>query len=50
LSVLDFLKIMTVQELSRPGLRKIAPSILGLAEAEGLNAHARSVSLRCGHA
>jgi histidinol dehydrogenase len=50
LSVLDFLKIMTVQELSRPGLRKLAPSILALAEAEGLNAHARSVSLRCGHA
>jgi histidinol dehydrogenase len=50
LSVLDFLKIMTVQELSRPGLRKLAPSILALAEAEGLNAHARSVSLRCAHA
>ena len=50
LSVTDFLKVMTVQELSRAGLRKIAPSILALAEAEGLRAHARSIELRCGHA
>ena len=40
LSVLDFLKVITVQELSRAGLRKIAPSILTLADAEGLQAHA----------
>ncbi len=50
LSVLDFLKIMTVQEISRAGLKKIAPSILALAEAEGLRAHARSIELRYGHA
>jgi histidinol dehydrogenase len=50
LSVLDFVKIMTVQEISRPGLQKIAPSILALANAEGLKAHARSIELRCGHA
>ena len=50
LSVLDFLKVITVQELSRAGLRKIAPSILTLAEAEGLEAHGRSIELRCGHA
>ncbi len=50
LSVTDFLKIMTVQEISRAGLRKIAPSILTLAAAEGLRAHARSIELRCGHA
>lgn len=50
LSVSDFLKIMTVQEISRAGLRKIAPSILTLAQAEGLRAHARSIELRCGHA
>jgi histidinol dehydrogenase len=48
LSVLDFVKIMTVQEISRAGLRKIAPSILTLAEAEGLKAHGRSIELRCG--
>jgi histidinol dehydrogenase len=50
LSVLDFLKIITVQELSRAGLRKIAPSITALAEAEGLRAHAQSIALRCAHA
>jgi histidinol dehydrogenase len=50
LSVSDFVKVITVQELSRQGLRKIAPSIVALAEAEGLAAHARSIQLRCGHA
>ncbi|MGH9536581.1 MAG: histidinol dehydrogenase, partial [Terriglobales bacterium] len=50
LSVLDFLKVITVQELSRRGLRKIAPSIIALAEAEGLQAHAQSIRVRCGHA
>jgi len=50
LSVADFVKIMTVQEISRKGLRKIAPSILTLAEAEGLKGHARSIELRYGHA
>ena len=48
LSVLDFVKVMTVQELSRAGLRKIAPSILALAEAEGLRAHGLSITIRCG--
>ena len=50
LSVADFVKIMTVQEISRKGLRTIAPSILTLAEAEGLTGHARSIELRYGHA
>jgi len=50
LSVFDFVKLVTVQEISRAGLRKIAPSLLALAEAEGLRAHARSIELRYGHA
>jgi histidinol dehydrogenase len=50
LSVLDFVKVITVQELSRAGLRKIAPSILALAKAEGLRAHGRSIELRCDRA
>ena len=50
LSVSDFLKVITVQELSPTGLRKIAPSMIALAEAEGLRAHAQSIQLRCGHA
>jgi histidinol dehydrogenase len=50
LSVLDFVKIVTVQKLSASGLRRIAPAIECLAEAEGLPAHAASVSVRCAHA
>ena len=50
LSVSDFLKVITVQELSQKGLGKIAPSIVALAEAEGLRAHAQSIQVRCGHA
>ncbi len=50
LSVLDFLKIVTVQELSAAGLARLAPDIAVLARAEGLEAHARSVELRAGGA
>jgi histidinol dehydrogenase len=50
LSVSDFLKVITVQELSQKGLGKIATSIVALAEAEGLQAHAQSIQVRCGHA
>jgi histidinol dehydrogenase len=48
LSVMDFVKIITVQELSKPGLRRIAPAVVHLAETEGLKAHAESVRMRCG--
>jgi len=47
LSVLDFVKIITVQQLSAAGLKKIAPTIECLAGAEGLPAHANSVRVRC---
>jgi histidinol dehydrogenase len=50
LSVMDFVKVITIQELSCRGLRRIAPTVLKLAETEGLDAHARSVRLRCAHA
>ncbi len=50
LTVLDFVKIITVQELSRKGLETIAPAIMALAEAEGLRGHAQSIQVRCGHA
>jgi histidinol dehydrogenase len=46
LSVTDYLKVIAVQELSQPALRKLAPSITTLARAEGLEAHARSVEVR----
>ncbi len=47
LSVLDYLKIITVQEVSREALVRIAPVVTTLAEAEGLHAHAESVRVRC---
>lgn len=50
LCVLDFLKIITVQNLSASGLRKIAPAIECLARTEGLKAHAESVGVRCARA
>ena len=46
LSVLDYLKIITVQEVSKAALKKIAPTVTLLAEAEGLQAHAQSVRVR----
>ncbi len=50
LSVMDFVKVITVQEFSSRGLRKMAPAIIGLAETEGLQAHADSIRVRCGNA
>ncbi len=46
LSVLDFVKIMTVQRLTASGLRRLSGDIACLARAEGLEAHARSVEIR----
>jgi histidinol dehydrogenase len=50
LSVMDFVKVISVQELSRQGLRRIAPAIECLAETEGLRAHAESIRVRSSHA
>ena len=50
LSVADFVKVITVQRLSAKGLKRIAPAIECLAQAEGLPAHARAVRVRCEHA
>jgi len=50
LSVLDFVKIITVQELTPPGLRRISRTIESLADAEGLPGHANSIKVRCAHA
>jgi histidinol dehydrogenase len=46
LNVYDFLKIISVQEFSEKGLKKLAETIITLAEAEGLHAHAESVRRR----
>ncbi|HZX44360.1 MAG TPA: histidinol dehydrogenase [Candidatus Nanoarchaeia archaeon] len=46
LSVLDFLKMPTVQELSREGLVSLRKSITKLAALEGLRGHKVSVEIR----
>lgn len=46
LSVMDFVKRVTVQELTADGLRLLGPTAETLANLEGLDAHARAVSLR----
>jgi histidinol dehydrogenase len=48
LSAADYVKIISVQELSSKALASLAPSITALARAEGLEAHARSVEVRLG--
>jgi histidinol dehydrogenase len=48
LAVTDYLKVISVQQLSAAALRRLAPAITTLARAEGLEAHARSVEVRCG--
>jgi histidinol dehydrogenase len=46
LSVMDFVKIVTVQEYKSEGLRRLGPSAIALAEAEGLRGHAEAIRVR----
>jgi histidinol dehydrogenase len=46
LTVRDFVKIITVQELSAEGLLALAPTAVTLAHLEGLDAHADAVTCR----
>jgi histidinol dehydrogenase len=48
LSVFDFLKRTTWVDAAPEGLAAIGPDAVLLAEAEGLGAHARSISMRLG--
>ena len=50
LSVNDFVKVISVQQLSRDGLDRIGSAVVTLAEAEGLKAHAESIRVRCANA
>jgi histidinol dehydrogenase len=43
LSVMDFVKVITVQQYTAKGLRRLGPHAVALAEAEGLTGHAESV-------
>ena len=40
-------KLIAVQELSPSALAELVPAITTLARVEGLEAHARSVEVRC---
>ena len=46
LSAADFVRVMSVQRVSRAGLKALAPTIVPLARAEGLVAHAESIEVR----
>jgi histidinol dehydrogenase len=50
LSVMDFVRIISCQEISSAGMNRIAPAGIALAEAEGLHGHAESLRVRCSHA
>jgi histidinol dehydrogenase len=47
LTVHDFVKVITVQQLSKIGLKTIGGTVTYLAEVEGLTAHAQSIRARC---
>jgi histidinol dehydrogenase len=42
----DFVRVVSVQRLTRRGLTAIGPAVVTLARAEGLDAHARSIEMR----
>jgi histidinol dehydrogenase len=44
----DFVRVATVQRLTRQGIAGIVPAASALAEAEGLRAHAASIRMRAG--
>ncbi len=46
LSTLDFVKRTSILRLNAENLRQLAPAAIALARCEGLDAHARSVSIR----
>jgi len=48
LNLLDFMKRTTIVGCDAAALRRIGPAAVALADAEGLPAHARSVSIRLG--
>jgi histidinol dehydrogenase len=46
LSASDFVRVMAVQRVTRAGLARLSATILPLARAEGLEAHAESIEVR----
>jgi histidinol dehydrogenase len=50
LSVMDFVKLVTVQSYTPDGVRALGPAAVALAHAEGLAGHAAAVQLRINRA
>jgi histidinol dehydrogenase len=50
LSVLDFVRVIACQQVSREGMSQIGPAGIRLATAEGLTGHAEAFRVRCSHA
>jgi histidinol dehydrogenase len=48
LSAADFVRVSSIQHISRRALARIGPAAVALAEAEGLTGHAESVRVRLG--
>jgi histidinol dehydrogenase len=48
LSAADFVRVSSVQTLSRAGFARLAPTAIALADAEGLAGHAASLRIRTG--
>jgi histidinol dehydrogenase len=48
LNAADFVKLVSVQRVSKRGLKEIGNTITTLARAEGLECHARSIDVRTG--
>ena len=46
LSAADFMRVMSVQRVTKAGLARLRPTIVPLARAEGLTAHAESIEVR----
>jgi histidinol dehydrogenase len=46
LSAADFVRQITVQRVTERGLRALGPTVIELARAEGLTAHAESIAVR----
>ena len=50
LSVMDYVKLITVQQYTEEGIRRLGPAAIALAKAEGLTGHAEAIRIRGVHA
>jgi histidinol dehydrogenase len=50
LSVLDFVRVIGCQQVTRAGIRRLGPPGITLATAEGLKGHAEAFRVRCSNA